>query len=84
MDDGQQWMAAAQPNLSVLPGDTANEGETHIRLFVKKFVTIQPCHCEPFFGEAISRLSGQLDRLGIASSQRTLLAMTNTTVLMQD
>jgi hypothetical protein len=47
-------------------------------------VTIQPCHCEPFFGEAISRLSGQLDRLGIASSQRTLLAMTNTTVLMQD
>jgi hypothetical protein len=47
--------------------------------------TIQPCHCEPFFfGEAISRLSGQLDRLGIASSQRTLLAMTNTTVLMQD
>jgi len=47
-------------------------------------VTIQPCHCEPFSGEAISRLSGQLDRLGIASSQRTLLAMTNTTVLMQD
>jgi hypothetical protein len=37
-----------------------------------------------FFGEAISRLSGQIDRLGIASSQRTLLAMTNTTVLMQD
>jgi hypothetical protein len=35
-----------------------------------------PLHCEPFFGEAISRLSGQLDRLGIASSQRTLLAMT--------
>jgi hypothetical protein len=46
-------------------------------------VTTQPCHCEPFSGEAISRLSGQLDRLGIASSQRTLLAMTNTTVLMQ-
>jgi hypothetical protein len=46
-------------------------------------VTTQPCHCEPFFGEAISRLSGQLDRLGIASSQRTLLAMTSQTVLMQ-
>jgi hypothetical protein len=27
MDGGQQWTAAAQPNLSVLPGDTANEGE---------------------------------------------------------
>jgi len=27
-------------------------------------VTIQPCHCEPFSGEAISHLSGQLDRLG--------------------
>jgi hypothetical protein len=35
-----------------------------------------------FWGEAISRLSGQLDCLGIASLQRTLLAMTNTTVLM--
>jgi hypothetical protein len=46
-------------------------------------VTIQPCHCEPFFGEAISRLSGQLDRLVIASSQRTLLAMTSQTVLRQ-
>jgi hypothetical protein len=34
--------------------------------------TTQSCHCEPFWGEAISRLSGQLDRLGIASSQRTL------------
>jgi hypothetical protein len=41
-------------------------------------VTIQPCHCEPFFGEAISRLSGQLDRLGISSLQRTLLARTCT------
>jgi hypothetical protein len=39
---------------------------------------------EPFFfGEAISCLSGQLDRLGIASSQRTLLAMTSQTVLRQ-
>jgi len=38
-------------------------------------VTTQPCHCEPFSGEAISHLSGQIDRLGIASSQRTLLAM---------
>jgi hypothetical protein len=47
-------------------------------------VTAQPCHCEPFSGEAISRLSGQIDRLGIASPQRTLLAMTDTTVLMQD
>jgi len=28
-------------------------------------------------------LSGQIDRLGIASSQRTLLAMTYATVLMQ-
>jgi hypothetical protein len=46
-------------------------------------VTIQPCHCEPFSGEAISRLSDQLDRLGIASSQRTLLAMTSQTVLRQ-
>jgi hypothetical protein len=26
-----------------------------------------PLHCEPFFGEATSRLSGQLDRWGIAS-----------------
>jgi hypothetical protein len=49
----------------------------------RKKVTIRLCHCEPFFGEAISHLSGQLDRLGIASSQRTLLAMTNTTGLMQ-
>jgi hypothetical protein len=24
MDDGQQWMAAAQPNLSVLPGYAAD------------------------------------------------------------
>jgi hypothetical protein len=47
-------------------------------------ITTQPCHCEPFSGEAISRLSGQIDQLGIASSQRTLLAMTDTTVLMQD
>jgi len=34
MDGGQQWTAAAQPNLSVLPGDTVNEGENAIRLFV--------------------------------------------------
>jgi hypothetical protein len=52
--------------------------------FWQRSVTTQPCHCEPFFGEAISRLSGQIDRLGIASSQRMLLAMTNTTVLIQD
>jgi hypothetical protein len=34
------------------------------------FVAVEnflPLHCEPFFGEAISRLSGQLDRWGIAS-----------------
>jgi hypothetical protein len=47
------------------------------------FVTAQPCHGEPFFGEAISPLSGYMGRLGIASSQRTLLAMTSTTVLRQ-
>jgi len=46
-------------------------------------VTTQPCHGEPFFGEAISPLSGEMDRQGIASSQRTLLAMASTTVLRQ-
>jgi hypothetical protein len=34
MDGGQQWTAATQPNLSILPGDTVNEGENAIRLFV--------------------------------------------------
>jgi hypothetical protein len=29
-------------NFSVLPGDTANEGETHIRLFVKNSLTVWP------------------------------------------
>jgi hypothetical protein len=31
-------------------------------------VTIQPCHGEPFSGEAISHLSDQIDRLEMASS----------------
>gem|GEM_PF-5770364 len=34
-------------------------------------------------GEAISPFSGYMERLGIASSQRTLLAMTSTTAVMQ-
>jgi hypothetical protein len=49
----------------------------------RKFSTVAvenflPLHCEPFAGEAIPDLSGQIDRLGIASSQRALLAMTCT------
>jgi hypothetical protein len=37
----KRWMVdnrgrRQRSNFSVLPGDTANEGETHIRLFVKK------------------------------------------------
>jgi hypothetical protein len=49
----------------------------------RKFSTVAvenflPLHCEPFAGEAIPDLSGQIDRLGIASSQRALLARTCT------
>ena len=51
--------------------------------FTRQKVTTQPCHCKPFFGEAISRLSGQLDRLGMLRRKERSSAMTSQTVLMQ-
>jgi len=47
-------------------------------------VTTQPCHCEPPQAAKQSPIyQAKLTRLEIASSQRTLLAMTSTTVLRQ-
>jgi hypothetical protein len=43
-------------------------------------VITQPCHCEAVFAEAVSRLFSENVLMEIASSQKTLFAMTKVDV----
>ncbi len=59
---------------------SATETKPVLTLLSLLVVTAQPCHCEAVFAEAVSRFFSENDLLEIASSQKTLLAITKVDV----